>query len=237
MAERKRRKRSRAEPRRAGARSGQKPRASRGSASPLVVAVAKGRVLAETAERFERAGVPRRVLLEESRALVREAPDRGLRFILLKHEDVPTYVEYGAAHLGVVGRDILLERDYDLYAPLDLGIGRCRLVVAGRPGGLDSSGPLRVATKFVNVARQHFLAKGRQVDLVFVQSSVELAPLTGLADVIVDLVQSGETLRRHGLVELEAIADVSSVIVANRVALKLDRERITSLLDALAAKT
>ena len=203
------------------------------AARPLVVAVSKGRVLQETAVRFERAGVPREVLLDDSRALVREAPKQGLRFILLKHEDVPTYVEYGAADLGVVGRDVLLERDCDLYVPLDLGVGRCRLMVAGRPGGLESRKPLRVATKFVNVARRHFLAKGQQVDLVYVQSSVELAPLTGLADVIVDLVQSGETLRRNGLVELESIDDISSVVVANRVALKLDGKRIGKLLDKL----
>ena len=153
---------------------------------------------------------------------------------LLKPDDVPTYVEYGAADLGVCGRDILLERDYDLYAPLDLGIGRCRMVVAGKPGATRAGQTLRVATKFTNVARRHFLARGEQVDVVYVQGSVELAPLTGLADVIVDLVESGETLRQNGLEELETVCDISSVVIANRVALKLQRERIGKLLAALA---
>lgn len=208
-------------------------RAGRGATRALVIALSKGRVLPEIAERFAQAGVPRRLLLEDDRTLVREDPATGLRFLLLKPDDVPTYVEYGAADLGVVGRDVLMEREYDLYAPLDLGIGRCRLVVAGRGAARPSDRPLRVATKFTNVARRYFLEKGQQVDLVFVQSSVELAPLTGLSDVIVDLVQSGETLRQNGLAVLETICEVSSVVVANRVAFKLERTRVAALLAAL----
>jgi ATP phosphoribosyltransferase len=208
-------------------------RSARGDKPGLVIALSKGRVLEETAARFAQAGVPPRLLLDDDRTLVREHRATGFRFLLLKPDDVPTYVEYGAADLGVVGRDVLLEREYDLYAPLDLEIGRCRLVVAGPRGARPTDRPLRVATKFTNVARRHFLAKGQQVDLVFVQSSVELAPLTGLSDVIVDLVQSGETLRKNGLGILETICDVSSVVVANRVAFKLERARIAPLLAAL----
>ena len=208
-------------------------RPTRGAKPALVIALSKGRVLSETADRFARAGVPRRLLLDDDRTLVREHAATGLRFLLLKPDDVPTYVEYGAADLGVVGRDVLMEREYDLYAPLDLGIGRCRLVVAGRGAARDPDRPLRVATKFTRIARQHFLKKGQQVDLVYVQSSVELAPLTGLSDVIVDLVQSGETLRKNGLVVLETICDVSSVVIANRVAFKLKRSRIAALLASL----
>jgi ATP phosphoribosyltransferase len=144
-------------------------------------------------------------------------------------------VEYGAAQLGVVGRDILLEREYDLYAPLDLGIGRCNLVVAGRPGFAPTGRALRVATKFTNVAKRHFLQKGEQIELVYLQSSVELAPIVGLADCIVDLVESGETLRQNGLQVLETICPISSVVIANRVALKLERARIHPLLDALSS--
>jgi ATP phosphoribosyltransferase len=209
-------------------------KAPKASAEPSVVmAIPKGRVLSAIAERLGRAGVDARVLLADDRTLVRDDPHSGIRFLLLKPDDVPTYVEYGAADLGIVGRDILMEREYDLYAPLDLGIGLCRLVVAGKPGHTVEGRTLRVATKFTSIARRHFLAKGQQVDFVYVQSSVELAPLTGLADLIVDLVQSGETLRTNGLVEIERICDISSVVIANRVALKLKREPIARLLSAL----
>ncbi len=199
---------------------------------PLVIAVPKGRVLSAIATRLARAGVDGRVLLSDDRTLVRDDPGGGVRFLLLKPDDVPTYVEFGAADLGIVGRDILLEREYDLYAPLDLGIGRCRMVVAGKPGHTPIGTP-RVATKFANVARRHFLSKGQQVDVVYVQGSVELAPLTGLADFIVDLVESGRTLAENGLVELELVSEISSVVIANRVALKLRREPIRRLLAAL----
>jgi ATP phosphoribosyltransferase len=199
----------------------------------VVIAIPKGRVLASIAERMARAGIDPETLLSDDRALVRDDVRSGIRFLLLKPDDVPTYVEYGAADLGVVGRDVLMEREYDLYAPLDLGIGICRLVVAGKPGHAPLGRTLRVATKFTNVARRYFLGRGEQIDLVYVQSSVELAPLTGLADLIVDLVESGETLRQNGLVELEKICDISSVVIANRVALKLKRAPIGRLLAAL----
>jgi ATP phosphoribosyltransferase len=197
------------------------------------MAVPKGRVLHAIAKRLAKAGVNRDVLLSDDRTLVRDDPGSGIRFLLLKPDDVPTYVEYGAADLGIAGRDVLLEREYDLYAPLDLGIGVCRMVVAGKLDQRPSGRTLRVATKFTNVARRYFMGKGEQADFVYVQGSVELAPLTGLADVIVDLVESGETLRQNGLVEYETICDVSSVVIANRVALKLRREQISRLLAAL----
>lgn len=203
----------------------------------VVVAVPKGRVLKQLAPLLESAGLDARVLLEEDRKLIREDAARRVRFLLLKPDDVPTYVEYGAADLGVVGRDVLLEREYDLYAPLDLGIARCRMVVAGLPSGQDSADEhgrtLRVATKYPNVAARYFQSHGRPVEIIFVQGSVELAPITGLADRIVDLVESGETLRRNGLQELEHVCDVSSVVVANRVGLKLKRRTIGPLLEAL----
>ena len=205
------------------------------SPAPLVMAIPKGRVLEELARRLRKAGVDPKTLLADDRTLVRDDAKSGLRFLLLKPDDVPTYVEYGAADLGICGRDILLEREYDLYAPLDLGIGQCRMVVAGRAGaGRVQGQTLRVATKFVNVARRHFLTRGEQVDTVYVQGSVELAPLTGLSDVIVDLVESGETLRQNGLVELETVCEITSVVIANRVALKLHHQRIGELLSALA---
>lgn len=199
----------------------------------VVVAIPKGRVLESLGKRLARAGVDPQVLLADDRTLIRDDVNTGVRFLLLKPDDVPTYVEYGSADLGIVGRDILMEREYDLYAPLDLGIGKCRMAVAGVPGKKPQGGTLRVATKFTNIARRYFQSKGEQVDIVYVQSSVELAPLLGLADVIVDLVESGETLRQNGLQEQELICDISSVVIANRVALKLKREPIQRLLRAL----
>jgi ATP phosphoribosyltransferase len=199
----------------------------------LVVAIPKGRVLSALAKRLAPLGVQRETLLADDRTLVRDDPQSNLRFLLLKPDDVPTYVEYGTADLGIVGRDVLLEREYDLYAPLDLGIGICRMVVAGKPESRPPGRTLRVATKFTNIASRYFLSKGQQVDIVYVQGSVELAPLTGLADLIVDIVESGETLRQNGLCELEVICPISSVIVVNRVALKLKRTSIGPLLDTL----
>lgn len=208
--------------------------APRGATETLVIAVPKGRVLASIAKLLKQAGIEAAALRADDRTLIRTAPAAGLQFLLLKPDDVPTYVEYGAADLGIVGRDILMEREYDLYAPLDLGIGRCRMAVAGLGGDLPTERTLRVATKFSNIANRYFLGKGQQVDLIYVQGSVELAPLTGLADLIVDLVESGETLRQNGLKELEFICDISSVVIANRAAYKLKSTRIQALLERLA---
>src|SRR5688572_496506 len=203
------------------------------ASSPVTIAVPKGRVLKSLAARFARAGVDPQVLLSEDRRLVRTTPDGAVRFLLLKPDDVPTYVEYGAADLGVVGRDVLLEREYDLYAPVDLGIGRCQMMVAGLASHVAPQRILRVATKFPNIAAAHYGRRGIPVEIIFVQGSVELAPITGLADVIVDLVESGETLRQNGLVTLEHVCDVSSLVVANRAALKLKRDAIAPILQAL----
>lgn len=203
----------------------------------ITLAVPKGRILAPLAALLAKVGLSEETLLADDRRLVREDAKAGLRFLLLKPDDVPTYVEYGAADLGVVGRDVLLEREYDLYAPVDLGIGRCRMMVCGLPDRApraSSTGrTLRVATKFQNVAAQHFARRGIPVEIVYVQGSVELAPLTGLADVIVDLVESGETLRQNGLVTFETVCEVSSVVVANKSALKLKRDAINPVLRAL----
>lgn len=208
--------------------------AKKNSSKPVVVAIPKGRVLKQLSEPFRDAGIDPKVLLADDRTLERVDPNTGVRFLLLKPDDVPTYVEYGAADIGIVGRDILLEREYDLYVPVDLGIGRCRLAVAGLPGTDLTRPGLRVATKFMNVAARHFHAQGKAVELILVQGSVELAPLTGLADVIVDLVESGETLRQNGLVVLEEIAPITSVVIANRVNFKLKHAAIQPLLKALA---
>jgi len=206
-------------------------------ARPITIAVPKGRILASLCGLIERAGLDASPLRANDRRLVRDDPAAGLRYLLLKPDDVPTYVEYGAADLGVVGRDVLLERDYDLYVPLDLGIGKCAMAVcglAGKPPIGEQLRPLRVATKFANIATRYYREQRRQVEVVYVQGSVELAPITGLADVIVDIVESGETLRQNGLEVFEHVADISSVVIANVAAFKLSREPIRKLLAALA---
>lgn len=218
---------------------------------PLVVALPKGRTLRPVATLLEKAGVKAATddvaqralpdaLSDESRALVRRATFAGVdvEILLLKPDDVPTYVEYGTADLGVCGRDVLVERDVDVYMPVDLGIGRCRLVVAGRVGqSLDAGAGLgrmpRVATKFPRTAADHFAARGTQVEIVDVQGSVELAPLTGLADLIVDLVETGTTLAQNGLEVKEEVAQVSSVLVANRASYKLRAALIGPLVTAM----
>jgi ATP phosphoribosyltransferase len=164
---------------------------------------------------------------------VRESAAAGLRFLLLKPDDVPTYVEYGAADLGVCGRDVLLERPSDIYQPLDLGVGRCRMVVAGVVGRAAPTGVPRVATKYPRCAAEHFARRGVQADVVYVGGSVELAPLVGLADLIVDLVETGATLEQNGLEEREEVARISSVLVVNRAAYKLRNERVRALIEAL----
>ncbi len=199
----------------------------------LTIALPKGRVLRVVAPLLALAGADTSALLADDRSLVREMPGSGLRFLLLKPDDVPTYVEYGAADLGVCGRDVLMERSCDLYQPLDLGIGRCRMVVAGVTGKPAPTGVPRVATKFPRSATAHFARRGVQAEVVSVHGSVELAPLVGLADLIVDLVETGETLQQNGLEVREEIARISSVLIANRAAYKQRQERIRPLVDAL----
>ena len=202
---------------------------------PLTIAVPKGRVQKALFALLGKAGVDAAALDGDDRRLVRDSADGRLRFLLLKPDDVPTYVEFGAADIGVSGRDVLLERRYDLYQPLDLGIGRCRMIVAAPLARAALPDVPRVATKYPRITAEHFAARGRQVEVIFVQGSVELAPLVGLADLIVDLVETGSTLRENQLGIVEEVATISSVLVANRAAYKLRAAEIAPLLDALAS--
>lgn len=199
---------------------------------PLTLAVPKGRITRELIALFERAGIGAACIRGDDRRLIRESDDGKLRFLLLKPDDVPTYVEYGAADLGVSGRDVLLERRYDLYQPVDLGIGRCRMVVAARRGAQIPPVP-RVATKYPHVAAEHFAARGVQAEVIYVQGSVELAPLVGLAHLIVDLVETGTTLVENDLEEREVVAQVSSVLIANRAQYKLRRTDVQPLVERI----
>jgi ATP phosphoribosyltransferase len=216
----------------------------------LTVALPKGRTLGPVGALLARAGLVSgavgaesrplaEALSDDSRALVRTARfgDQPLELLLLKPDDVPTYVEYGTADLGVCGRDVLVEREVDVYQPVDLGIGRCRLVVAGRVdvnvAAAQTGRMLRVATKYPRTAAAHFAKQGVQVEIVDVQGSVELAPLTGLADVIVDVVETGTTLASNGLEVKEEISWISSVLVVNRASYKLRAAEIAPLIAAL----
>jgi ATP phosphoribosyltransferase len=197
--------------------------------SRLTLAVPKGRILAALAVLLERAGLDAAPLRAGDRRLIRESEDGSLAFVFLKPDDVPTYVEYGAADLGVSGRDTLLERRHDLYIPVDLGIGRCRLVVAGPKEGTIPDVP-RVATKYPHIAAEHFAKKGIQAEIIPLHGSVEIAPLVGLAHLIVDIVETGTTLRENNLEIKETVAEVSTVLTANRAAYKLRADAIIPLL-------
>lgn len=204
----------------------------------LTLALSKGRILEETLPLLAAAGIRPQPDPLSSRKLVFATSDPGLRLLVIRAADVPTFVAYGAADLGVAGKDVLLEHGGgDLYEPMDLGIARCRLVVAGLPGALDAapSRPLRVATKYVDTARAHFARAGRQVEIVKLYGSMELAPIVGLADVIIDLVDTGNTLAANGLEAFTEIADISARIVVNKAAMKMKNARIQQLLGALAA--
>jgi ATP phosphoribosyltransferase len=201
---------------------------------PLVIAVPKGRILGALGPLLERAGVDASPLRESDRRLVRPSPDGALAWVFLKPDDVPTYVEYGAADLGVSGRDTLLERRHDLYTPVDLGIGRCRLVVAA-PRGAPLPDVPRIATKYPRVAAEHFARRGVQAEVIPVHGSVELAPLVGLAHAIVDIVETGATLRENDLEILETVAEVSTLLIANRASYKLRSAAIRPLVEKLRA--
>jgi len=207
----------------------------------ITLALSKGRIFDETLPLLARAGITPLEDPETSRRLIIGTTEPTLRIVVVRSTDVPTYVQYGAADLGVAGKDVLIEHGGNgLYQPLDLGIARCRLCVAA-PAGFDypaavrRGARLRVATKYLTASREHFAAKGVHVDLIKLYGSMELAPLTGLADAIVDLVSTGSTLKANHLVEVERIMDISSRLVVNPAALKLKREPLRALIDAFEA--
>ncbi len=201
-------------------------------AETLKVAMPKGRIYKKAAELFRAAGLPIEAEVDETRKLVIDLPELGMEFILAKPVDVPTYVEYGAADIGIVGKDVLMEENRDVYELLDLGIAKCRMSVIGLPNwqpGIQQ----RVATKYPNVASQYFREQGQQVEVIKLNGSIELAPLIGLADRIVDMVETGQTLKENGLVEMNRIFDITSRLIANRVSYRMKNAQIQSLCDRL----
>lgn len=207
----------------------------------ITLALSKGRILDESLPLLAAAGIALAESLDTSRKLIVETSRADVRIVLVRASDVPTYVQHGGADLGIVGLDTLLEHGGDgLYRPLDLGIAKCRMSVAAPPTfdyarAARQGSRIRVATKFTRIARDHFADKGVHVDIIKLYGSMELAPLTGLADAIVDLVASGSTLKANALVEVEEIMPISARLIVNKAALKLEREPIRALIDALAA--
>jgi len=206
----------------------------------ITIALSRGRIFDETLPLLAAAGVAMRDDPETSRRLILSTNRRDVRVIIVRATDVPTYVQYGAAELGVAGKDVLDEHGGDgLYQPLDLKIARCRMVVAVAEDfdygqAVKQGARLKVATKYLQTAREHFAAKGMHVDLIKLYGSMELAPLVGLADAIVDLVSSGNTLKANGLRAVEEIAPVSARLIVNQAALKLQRAAVQPLLEAFA---
>lgn len=198
----------------------------------LKVAMPKGRIYKQASKLFRDAGLPIPEDFDDSRKLVIELPEAGMEFIMAKPVDVPTYVEYGVADIGVVGKDVLMEENKDVYELLDLGIARCRMSVIGLPDWKPTLHP-RVATKYPNVASQYFREQGQQVEVIKLNGSIELAPLIGLADRIVDMVETGQTLRENGLVEMKEIFGITSRLIANRVSYRMKNEAIQGLCDRL----
>jgi ATP phosphoribosyltransferase len=204
----------------------------------LTLALSKGRIFEETAPVLAKAGIRPLEDPEQSRKLIIPTSNPDVQIIIVRASDVPTYVQFGAADFGVAGQDVLLEKGSDgLYVPIDLGIARCRMAVAVQKGfdyaaAVRQGSRLRVATKYVNCAREHFANKGVHIDTIHLYGSMELAPLVGLADAIVDLVSTGNTLRANNLVEVESITEISARLIVNQASYKRKRSAIKKLLDA-----
>ena len=200
----------------------------------LTLAISKGRILREALPLLARAGFTPTEDPQGSRKLVLDTDGGDLRFLVLRARDVPTFVEHGGADLGITGKDVLLEYEGDgLYEPLDLRIGRCRMMLAAPAARPPPPARLRVATKYVSTTRRHFAGKGEQVEIIPLYGSMELAPLVGLADRIVDLVDTGDTLDANGLEPVEHIADISSRLVVNKAAMKMNHAEVKAFVDTL----
>ena len=200
----------------------------------LIIALTKGRILEETLPLFERAGIVPNESLKKSRKLLFETNIQNVQFMLLRGSDVATYVEFGSADMGVVGKDLILEHgSQGFYEPLDLRIATCRLMTAVRSDRKKVSGRISVATKYINIAKEYFANQGTQIELIKLNGALELAPALGLADTIVDIVDTGKTLEANGLEPQDLIANISSRIIVNKAAMKIKHGIVSKLLDQL----
>lgn len=200
----------------------------------LNVALPKGRLGEKVYNMFALSGFPCPAILENSRKLIFENPEAGVRYFWVKPSDVSIYVERGAADIGVAGKDILLEYEPDIYELLDLNIGKCRMAVAAKNGFReDSQRTLRVATKFANIAAQYYMSKGREIDIIHLNGSIEIAPILGLSDVIVDIVETGTTLKENDLSVIETVVPISARLIANKASYQFCAPQINRLVDGL----
>ncbi len=197
----------------------------------LILAVSKGRILDQALPLLARIGIRPKEDLKKSRRLIIETSRPGLHLVVIRPTDVPTFVEYGAADLGIAGKDVLMEHDSsDYYEPLDLQIAKCRLMVAGLPGEEVSNNRIRVATKYAKIARDYYAEQGIQAEIIKLYGSMELAPLVGLSDRIIDLVDTGNTLKANGLVAMEDICEISSRLIVNKASMKTKHALIKNLI-------
>ena len=203
----------------------------------LNIALPKGRLGEKVYAMFEKAGFPCPSIREPNRKLIFENPECGVRYFWVKPSDVAIYVERGAADIGVAGKDILLEYRPDVYELLDLKTGKCRMAVAAREGFRDDTRrPLRVATKFGRIAEAYYASRGREIDIIHLNGSIELAPILSLSDVIVDIVETGATLRENNLTVFETIVDISARLIANKANFKFKEKLVRALVDGLAVQ-
>lgn len=206
------------------------------SLQPLTIALSKGRILDDTLPLFAEAGIVPAEDINKSRKLIFDTNHEHIKLVVIRATDVPTYVEYGAADMGVAGKDVLMEYGSNgLYEPLDLNIACCRLMTAALKDAVEPKGRLKVATKFVNVAKRYYAEQGRQADIIKLYGGMELAPIMGLADVIVDIVDTGNTLKANGLEARDLIAPISSRLVVGQAAMKMKHKQIQPILEQLAA--
>lgn len=206
------------------------------TSSSLIIALTKGRILDETLPLFEEAGITPAEDIKKSRKLLFDTNHDGVKFMIMRGSDVPTYVEFGSADMGVAGKDLILEYgDEGFYEPLDLKIAACRLMTAQPVDAVVPNGRLRVATKFTNTAKRYFAEKGQQIELIKLNGALELAPSMGLADVIVDIVDTGKTLQANGLEAKETITEISSRVIVNKAAMKMKSKAISEVLTKLRA--
>lgn len=203
---------------------------------PITIALAKGRLAEESIKILEKCGISCKEILEESRKLIFYDKENDIRFILVKPVDVPTYVDHGVADIGIVGKDTLLEAGLSLYEMADMKFGKCRLIVAGYPERKSNpltSSILRVATKYPEIAKQYYSSKGESIECIKLNGSVEIAPLLGLSDVILDIVESGRTLKENGLEILEEVSDISARLAVNRASLKIKSKELKPLIEKI----
>lgn len=202
---------------------------------PLTIALPKGKLLEPSIKLFSQIGIKAKGVLKDTRKLIFDVPAKDVRFLVIRAIDVPTYVEYGACDMGIVGKDVIMEQEKDVYEPIDLGYGYCQIIVAEpQDAGLQKAGSrIHIATKYPNITERYFSQKGIQVEIIKLYGSIELAPLMGLSEQIVDLISTGRTLKENGLVVVERVAESTARLIVNRASMKIKYKRVKEIIEAV----